>query len=256
MDGGLPAAAATVLEPLIVYDSSARQYSVQETNDRDMTLLNAVFGFAAGQALGPFGGLNEYLSAMLAVTQLHAFLSHVQLLQVAMCIEATIPFRKPDAAGREWSDRLFERSLQYAQDHALGLSEADITAAVHRAVKLANSDVGGFSAVDTKFFLRNTWNLLPESNPNLRKPGSYTLKVCSRGSAARAHRPRSTGCRCSSRCAFCAVLIRPPCSTATRARGCGWICTWFNGMQGRPPRPNGTNGSSRRPATCPCPCCT
>ena len=177
VDGGLPASASSLLTPLVVFDKDSSQFLVQETVDPIIAMLNTVFGFVPGHKLNIFAGLNEYLSALLAMTQLQSLLNREQLLQVFMCIEATIPFRKPDNQGVTWPERLHVRSDAYVRDHGLLLDEQQVVAAVHRAVSLANNDVGGFSALDTKFFLKNTWNLLPEANPNLRKPGIYTLKV-------------------------------------------------------------------------------
>jgi hypothetical protein len=185
IDKGLPDAVAASLSQLVVIRTaeSGSEYFVLETDDPLIVMINSVFGFSAGHKLGPFAGLNEYLSALLALLELRSLCSPLHLLQIALCIEATVPFRKPDAAGRNVPEVLLSRlsPLLASQGHLfsppLVLSHADQVKAVQRAVLLANNDVGGFSNPDIRFFLRNTWNLLPESNPCLRTPGLYTLAV-------------------------------------------------------------------------------
>jgi hypothetical protein len=152
-------------------------YFVMETSDETIEMVNVTFGFDIGHKLGIFAGLNEYLSAILAVTELRALCSREVLLQITMCIEATIPFRKHDSSGKQFTDRLFDRCWGYVEQSQVSLTRDDIIKAVQRAVVLSNNDVGGFSAADTRFFLKNTWNLLPESNPTLRNVGMYTLEV-------------------------------------------------------------------------------
>ncbi len=154
-------------------------YVVQETDDDLVVMVNEVFGFPVGHRPGPYAGLNEYLSALLSMSRLRSLCTKEQVLQVVMCIEGTIPFRKQDpATGLPWTQRLYNRAHDTVQKHDLKMDDHELVTAVQRAVVLANNDVGGFCALDTRFFLKNTWNLLPESNPNLRRPGLYTLKVC------------------------------------------------------------------------------
>lgn len=142
--------------------------------DRLQAMVVDVFGFQAGQVLSPFGGLNELLSALLAVRQLKV-LSLPVLTQVAACIEATIPFRKPDARGVSAAEHLERRLLGLDERLSLGLGRAGVEAAVHRAVEVANRDVGNFAFEDPGAFLDNTWALLPESNANLRL-AVYTIR--------------------------------------------------------------------------------
>jgi hypothetical protein len=185
VDKGLPDAVAGPLGQLVIIKHSglSAEYYVMESDDDMMHLINAVFGFAPGHKLGAFAGLNEYLSTLLAVLELRHTCTPTQLLQIALCIEATVPFRKPDAHGRTVPETLLARMSGYVARHGnlfsppIALSAEQQVAAVQRAVSLANMDVGGFSNPDIRFFLRNTWNLLPESNPSLRTPGLYTLKV-------------------------------------------------------------------------------
>ena len=137
-------------------------------------MLNAVFGFTPGQTLKLEAGLNEYLSALLAMTQLQSLLNREQLLQVFMCIEATIPFRK-DGHQELWSDRLFSRCFEYVTEEGLYLSETEVATAVQRAVLIGNLDAGGFYLLHEQRFLENTWKYIARTHHNLRRPGLYTL---------------------------------------------------------------------------------
>merc|ERR1712050_746604 len=55
------------------------------------------------------------------------------------------------------------------------MKHADIILTVQLAVMVSNEDVGNFSAVDPAYFLDNTWALLPEFNPSLRNPETFTV---------------------------------------------------------------------------------
>lgn len=120
-----------------------------------------VFGHPAGKVLTPFTGLNELASALVAARELEGVLTRHQLLAIAACIEATIPFR--DGEGDLLTQRL----------RSLGVGAAEIEDMVRRAVRLSNNDVGNFAEEDPARFLDNTWKLLPETNPTLLMPTTY-----------------------------------------------------------------------------------
>lgn len=113
---------------------------------------------------------NEYLSALWATQLLAPALTPGQVAEVAVAIEATIPFR--EQAGCE-SDRRYQRLIQANARFQLGLSDAEMQRAIHRSVHLANCDLENFAAEDPVFFLDQTWLLLPEFNPALREPYRY-----------------------------------------------------------------------------------
>ena len=143
-------------------------------SDPILEMTTAIFGFQPGQNLSPFGGLNEFLSALLALRCLADHLTMAQLLQVGTCIEATVPFRKTDKDGAP-CQRLFTRLLKVNQSFELGLSTQELVKAVQSAQELANRDVGNFGTTDRAWFLDNTWRLLPESNSPLRQAGFYMV---------------------------------------------------------------------------------
>jgi len=136
-------------------------------------LVSALFGFAPGQSLSPFAGQNEFLSAVVGGKVLEPFVPPPLLLQILACIEATIPFRPPSKEGLTAAEQLFERLQAANQTFDLGLSQGELVEAVKRSVRMANRDVGSFAYPNSAQFLDNTWNLLPETNHNLKNAGSY-----------------------------------------------------------------------------------
>ena len=145
-------------------------------DDAIFEMVAMVFGFVPGQALSPFVGQNEFLSALVAAKALEPFLSPALIVQVAACIEATIPFRSKSESGLSTSEFLHQRLKSTNQTFNLQLTDEDVVQAVKRSVRLANRDVGNFADPSSAVFLSNTWSLLPEINHNLRKCGSYTVR--------------------------------------------------------------------------------
>jgi hypothetical protein len=97
-------------------------------------------------------------------------------MEIAACIEATIPFREKSFEGLTASDRLYQRLLVTNRRFKLGLSApAAIEQIVKRAQRVANRDVSGFAHPSSAYFLANTWNLLPETNHNFISR-SYTVR--------------------------------------------------------------------------------
>lgn len=144
-------------------------------DDLYFNLVADLFGFAPGQTLSPFGGMNEFLSALAGAKILEPFFSRELISKIVVCIEGTIPFRKPDAEGRNCFDVLEDRLILARDRFDLALSDEEIEATVTRAVRIANRDVGSFANPSSARFLDNTWSLLPETNHNLNFGVSYTV---------------------------------------------------------------------------------
>jgi hypothetical protein len=138
-------------------------------------MVMQIFNFKAGQSLIPTAGQNEFLSAVIAAKSLEHALSMSAIAQIAVCIETTIPFRSKSEAGLSPSDRLYERLKPISQAFKMGWSETDLVAAVQRAVRMANRDIENFAYSSSADFLDNTWNLLPETNHDLKNANSYTV---------------------------------------------------------------------------------
>ena len=176
IDGGLSPAQEKVLHGLVSENPDDKAITLCEgTFDEPTRLVIDIFGFKPGQTLNPFSGLNEFLSAAMAVRCLKDTLSLTHLAKVAACIEATIPFRAPDEDGKTCSDHLFERLKEANATYKMGMSHQDLVEAVQRAADLANRDVANFAVCDRAAFLSNTWNLLPESNISLRHTQSFRI---------------------------------------------------------------------------------
>lgn len=148
----------------------------QANDDPLLRMVLQIFGMEPDQELNPMGGQNEYLSAVIAVRELsHGFQLPMEVLvQIAVSIEATIPFRRPDPASP--MERLYTNLCNTVAACHIQLSKEECIAAVQRAVLLTNEDVSNFCSDDLGWFLDNTWSLLPESNIALRQPNSYTVQ--------------------------------------------------------------------------------
>lgn len=137
-------------------------------------LLLLIFGFEKGQKLMPFSGQNEFLSALVAIQALASYLEHSHLAQVAACIEATIPFRKTHN-GISCYDRLRERLENVNQIFGFLWNSEEIDQILFRCIRVATRDIENFGSPDPVRFLDNTWNLMPETNHDLRTPNSYSI---------------------------------------------------------------------------------
>ena len=170
VDGGLPRGLqAHLSDALHVEANHVELWPFEPRDDPKRALVARLFGFNPGQAVTFQSGLNELASALLAVRALGSHLSAAELAQVVTCIEATIPFRVDEA-----EETLAARLTEADQEHQLGLGPEGVEAAVRRAVRVANRDVGNFAYEDAAAFLSHTWEILPETNPTLRAP-AYTV---------------------------------------------------------------------------------
>lgn len=164
VDLGVPEHFASLLQPLIRKEESGWRILPHAGKDPAASDVLAVFGHRADEVLTPFTGLNELASGLVAIKELEGVLSRTQLLALAACIEGTIPFRNGHAEAL--AGRL----------RGLGVPEAEVVEMVRRAVRLSNRDVHNFAAADPAFFLDNTWKLLPETNPSLHTPATYSVR--------------------------------------------------------------------------------
>lgn len=144
-------------------------------DDPMVAMVMAIFGFMAGQVLLPTAGQNEFLSAVIAAKSLGHALPAPQIAEIATCIEATIPFRGKNVDGLSASDRLYQRLAQVNDLYQLGWDTATLDNVIKRSVRVANRDVKNFAYSSSADFLDNTWNLLPETNHDLKNANSYTV---------------------------------------------------------------------------------
>lgn len=175
VDGGLLPKQAMILDGVILLEEGEVALT-KICADEDPLLASVadIFGFSSGEILSPFGGLNEFLSAVMAVRCLDGVMTREDQVRVAVCIEATIPFRKTDSLGSP-REKLFKRLCATNDKYSLGMTQQFCIDAVHDAQDLANRDVANFGTTDRAWFLDNTWKLLPESNIPLRHGALYTV---------------------------------------------------------------------------------
>lgn len=170
VDGGLPQGLEAHLGDALRVEGGAVELGPFDPDEDGLRALVAqLFGFTPGQPVTFQTGLNELASALLAVRALRSHLSLRELAELVTCIEATIPFRPPDA-----EEALAARLANVDATLGLGLGPSGVDDAVRRAVQVANRDVGNFAFDDPAAFLSHTWEILPEANPRLRTP-AYTL---------------------------------------------------------------------------------
>lgn len=178
VDGGFSDFQASILKDVIIQQQGSDLYLNPDTtreNDFLLAMVLSVFGFKVGQKVDHMSGLNEYLSAVVAVRQLESVLDRTVLVQIACCIEATIPFRPTNEQGTPL-ERLYARMQETNMQFNLGMKDDVLVRVVQLAATLQNLDVANFGTTDRAWFLDNTWSLLPETNESLRRQHLYTIQ--------------------------------------------------------------------------------
>lgn len=163
VDLGVPPHYEEILLPLISREKDGWRILPHTGVDPTAKLVLDVFGHQPGEVLTPYNGLNELASGLVAAKEMEGVFSVDQQLALAACIEATIPFRPADKLQLD------------ARLAAMGVGIDERTRMIRRATRLANNDVGNFAEADPARFLDNTWKLLPETNPTLHTPITYTV---------------------------------------------------------------------------------
>lgn len=165
-------------QPQKRYDFYATTTETSTKHTRLLPMVETIFGYTPGQEITiSRDGLNEFLSAVVAVRQLQDHLPMEILAQIACCIQSTIPFRPASKeTGKTHMEQLYENVLRAREKFMLQLSDEEVLASVQRACLLSNSDVGNFGTTDRHWFLDNTWSLLPETNESLRDEYVYSVQ--------------------------------------------------------------------------------
>jgi len=122
----------------------------RETDERSL-LVAAIFGYKPGDDLsvyqGQGKGLDIFLSTVAATRLLKDSLTKKHTAQLAVCLEATIPFRQlAPAAAQEPTplDRLFGRLQAVNIDFTLGMTDAEMVETVQWGADLNNRNVGKY----------------------------------------------------------------------------------------------------------------
>lgn len=179
LDAGFPVPAARLLQDVVHTQDGGLVLRDLQPGDQGLALCTAIFNFSPGQTLPLYGGMNEFLSAVVATRLLQTYLGSADLLAVVACIEATIPFRAPAANGKTCTALLADRVAEWYRQQCAPSTEETVQRYVAQtvvdAVVLGNRDVGGFAHADPGLFLSSTWLLIDESNAPLASPGVYSL---------------------------------------------------------------------------------
>ena len=180
LDGGFPPGAHHLLQDVASEHAGNLVLHACLPQDPAFNVCVALFHVQAGQTLSPYGGTNEFLSAVVAARLLAPHLDLENLIAMVACIEATIPFRAPVASGETAPDILAKR---VAEQHRQWLGPVDaaatsvfVSTTLRAAVALGNRDVSGFAKSDPGVFLSSTWLLIDESNAQLANPGVYSVQ--------------------------------------------------------------------------------
>ena len=176
LDGGFPQQAHRLLMRSIRVEQQTLMIRAIGENDTGLALCAGVFGFRPGEILPLYGGMNEFLSAVVAVRLLEPHLPPAELLALAACIEATVPFRGITANGAGPYERLAERLRSVSRKLDIAVTAQDIDTMVKDAVTMANQDVASFAESDPGTFLATTWLLIEESNAPLSAVGMYSIQ--------------------------------------------------------------------------------
>ncbi len=176
VDQGFTAEIEEMIQPYVQISNGSIKIAERiDPSERAFFGCAAVFGFSPGQQLSPFGGLNEFLSALVMDLEFEGKVTDKDLLITTASIEATIPFRGHNKEGLWPPEVLKERIARTNDAFSLGLDDREVDEAVKSAITFANRDVRNFAEDDVSRFLDNTWKLLPETNPSLRMSGLYSI---------------------------------------------------------------------------------
>lgn len=153
---------ARALEGVLVDVTSSDLQLASTFHDPLVDKVFRLYGFEPGAPL-PKLGTNEFLSAIIGVRVLQKWLDTEYLVQIATCIEATIPFRAVSEDGKNPMDRLFDRLKLVCPDRPEEWLERTVTL----AASTANYDLCSFDSENRDFFLDSSWKLIPEARPSL-----------------------------------------------------------------------------------------
>ena len=181
VDGGFPAWVSSLLEGVTRTESGTLRLLDTAPEDRAVALCADIFGFCPGQRLSPRQGMNEFLSAVVAVRLLQHLLNDAQLIAMVACIELTTPFRAPDANGNTAAQALAQRVQARCTKLTPALFDTDqqsaafVKTTVTNAVIFANQDVAGFTKAAPEHCLSNSMLLIEESITPMAASGANSL---------------------------------------------------------------------------------
>jgi hypothetical protein len=161
-----------------VFEPGTFILSKDMTDPRDACIVH-IFGYPLGMDLAPhldgYVGLDIFVSALLAARLMKDALTLSHVVQLAACLEATIPFRKTAVGQDTPLEVLYKRVQSCNQLYGTDFSEQEIIVTVQQATDSHNRSCGNMATEDLAEFLDHTWRLLPEQHESLRQHALYTL---------------------------------------------------------------------------------
>lgn len=176
LDDGFPTHFDSVLRQVVQVDAQGLTVHRLEAGNNRVLTCAKVFGFGVGDTLPVYSGMNEFLSALVAVHCLSPYLKQADLLIVVALIAATVPCWSHAPQGCSATEALLQRVRIVNQELQIGLDDTVIEALGHDVVTFANRDVDGFAVDDPGVFLYATWMLIEESNAPLAFVGVYSVQ--------------------------------------------------------------------------------
>ena len=147
-----------------------------DLTDPRLCVVAHIFGHEPGTDLSAYQGLHQeldvFLSTMLASQLFEKTLPLPKLAKLATCLEATIPFRKPNDQGQTPIDHLFDRLVSCNERYELGLTESEMIDTVQQAADLHNRGVGNMVS---DCITNGSRSLKPYSTFFVGLPNSLTL---------------------------------------------------------------------------------
>jgi hypothetical protein len=131
----------------IIRDPSGEKENLEFVEHREDGLLLLVRDIFEVGNTNESVGLNEYLSAVVAVQMLGEYVTSAEIFQIGACIEASIPVRPNTCNGyvvRSPMQVLHDRLLLVNRKWGLGFSSHELTKTTQRAVKFALADLISF----------------------------------------------------------------------------------------------------------------
>jgi hypothetical protein len=173
-DGGFEPHIEKAIKPYFTENNGT--FTIAQNNDVMFKAAQVIFGYKTGDTLSPFGGQNEFLSALYAMKMSdkeHLNLAPKYQLMVMTHIEGTVPFRSENHF-EKLHDRLTEANKFLFPVQRL--SAKKITETIHTAVAMANQDVSGFDQDYNKFF-QDTCKLVLEFIPPEKRTDPHAIRV-------------------------------------------------------------------------------
>ena len=158
-------------------------------NDQIFQMALTTFGFKPGDRLNPFGGQNEFLSALVSgVAGVEDGIPKKYILAEMQMMAGTVPFQSPDYF-QQLENRVAQANTLLAPDERL--SALELKGFSIASVDLANRDVISFTRPFDQF-VKGTLGMVYESGQNLDSPqGALNATMAQAGFLSGVVAPRS-----------------------------------------------------------------